>query len=729
MATNSLAALEAAIAKGRAVLLKDAAPLVLEVASLASRWADQIDVVEKTIRRKDGQYCVFGESGKNFGCYDTKPEAETRLKQIERFSKAADGAADVLLDAVDALNAGEPPSHDGLADDAIAVAMALCPSLRSIIEKGVSLDVEKVCGLLEESVLEFLSDEVKSGVAADRLDRDKLTKMQERRNAAMQKKAAAPTKKAADPAPAPAVEAPKPEAKESAWNYGSSNRARRRRAAKGLPSSTPEGGIHIHGSERENSKTKRDGQHGHCFILEQPLDLGDGYGTYPAGTCFWTDEDGAHEHVLGKSTADVTDKSGDHFHRVRLYSGKLYETTEEGAHSHEMQISSTAFDGLHYHTLELPNQTLRSVSPGEAWALHGETPQEENSLLPAASVYAQLGYSAYEGMAAMHSVAALKSHDSRSESERSGFRKGEVQVLKMPDPEFVLARLRIGKSAGIISTRCRKSRIGEAQALVNELAPGKFDRSLLWGFVSYGEAELYKNIAEMPEEVRDGIDPHTRREFEGMPDVYYMPIQLLKALDPVSRLRAAPAGRRFAGKIDLAKDVVDIAKCMKCTKIFESAEPELRVCSACRKASAFEQAGPVAKKGATVPSYAVKIAKVEEDADDLGERYIKGAVLVPDEADAQGDIYNAEEVRKAAHTFMELSSGRMKIMHKGEQVDDLVVLETYLSSTKEAYGDETYPVGTWFMGFRASDEVAKKARTGEFTGLSIGGSAVRESLA
>lgn len=687
MPTDALKDLEAAIAKGRSVLIKDAGIVVVEAAALASQWADQIDVVEKTIRRKDGKYCVFSQTTeKNFGCYDTKPEAEARLKQIERFSKAADDAAGVLLDAAEEAHGGDLPPPVGLPDDAIAVAMALCRSLRTTMEKRLTPEVEQACSSLESAAAEFLATAV-APFSADTQKSDE---------------------------------------KKTAWSYGTSSRSRRRRAMKGLPSSSPEGGIHIHGSERENSKTKRDGQHGHCFILEQPLDLGDGYGTYPVGTCFWTDEDGAHEHTLADPTSDVTEQTGDHFHRVRVYSGKLYETTEDGAHAHEMQVSSTAFDGLHQHTLELPNQTLLSVSPGKMWDLAGQSPQVDAPLLPAASSFAWLSSYTYERMAAMEPVAALKS-DERSEIERGGFRKGEIQVLKMPDPEFVLARLRVGKSAGIVSTRCRKSRIGEAQALVNELAPGKFERSMLWGFVAYGEAELHKNIADMPEEVRDGIDPYTRREFEGMQDVYYMPIQLLKALDPVSRLRAAPSGRRFAGKIDLEKDVVDIAKCVKCEKHFESAEPELRVCSACRRASAVEQAGPVAKKGSAIPTYAVKLAKVEESTD-LGERYIKGIVLVPDEADAQGDIYDAEEVRKAAHTFMELSGGRMKVMHKGEQVDELIVLETYLASVKETYGDDTVPPGSWIMAFRASEEVAKKARAGEYTGLSIGGSAIREAV-
>jgi len=49
--------------------------------------------VTKTIREVDGEFCVFTEAGKNMGCFKTKPEAEERLAQIERFS-GKDGEPD-----------------------------------------------------------------------------------------------------------------------------------------------------------------------------------------------------------------------------------------------------------------------------------------------------------------------------------------------------------------------------------------------------------------------------------------------------------------------------------------------------------------------------------------------------------------------------------------------------------------------------------------------------------
>jgi predicted ABC-type ATPase len=48
------------------------------------------EILEKTIRREKGKYVVYNEAGtRKFGTYDTKAEAEDRLAQIERFSKAS----------------------------------------------------------------------------------------------------------------------------------------------------------------------------------------------------------------------------------------------------------------------------------------------------------------------------------------------------------------------------------------------------------------------------------------------------------------------------------------------------------------------------------------------------------------------------------------------------------------------------------------------------------------
>lgn len=51
----------------------------------------RVEPVNKMIREEDGKYVVYNEEGtRSFGSYDTKEEAESRLRQIHAFSKAED---------------------------------------------------------------------------------------------------------------------------------------------------------------------------------------------------------------------------------------------------------------------------------------------------------------------------------------------------------------------------------------------------------------------------------------------------------------------------------------------------------------------------------------------------------------------------------------------------------------------------------------------------------------
>jgi len=48
---------------------------------------DSVAIIRKD-GPKDRPYCVYSETtGRNFGCYKTKQEAEKRLAQLERFKK------------------------------------------------------------------------------------------------------------------------------------------------------------------------------------------------------------------------------------------------------------------------------------------------------------------------------------------------------------------------------------------------------------------------------------------------------------------------------------------------------------------------------------------------------------------------------------------------------------------------------------------------------------------
>jgi hypothetical protein len=117
------------------------------------------------------------------------------------------------------------------------------------------------------------------------------------------------------------------------------------------------------------------------------------------------------------------------------------------------------------------------------------------------------------------------------------------------------------------------------------------------------------------------------------------------------------------------------------------------------------------------------VRKAEEPAAE--ERFVFGVVLEPDVVDTQGDTYSAEEVRKAAHRFMELH-GNLGQQHDAIVTGKLVILESYVAPVDFAVGTEAIKAGTWLLAIRVKDDgLWESIKAGGFTGFSIGGSAIR----
>ncbi len=107
------------------------------------------------------------------------------------------------------------------------------------------------------------------------------------------------------------------------------------------------------------------------------------------------------------------------------------------------------------------------------------------------------------------------------------------------------------------------------------------------------------------------------------------------------------------------------------------------------------------------------------------ERFVLGVVLEPEVVDAQGDIYSAEEIRSAAHKFMENFQG-LGLQHRDRVNGDVKILESYLAPEDLVIGGTAMKKGTWLFGVRVlSDELWGMVKDGALTGFSIGGSARR----
>jgi hypothetical protein len=108
------------------------------------------------------------------------------------------------------------------------------------------------------------------------------------------------------------------------------------------------------------------------------------------------------------------------------------------------------------------------------------------------------------------------------------------------------------------------------------------------------------------------------------------------------------------------------------------------------------------------------------------ERYVLGIILEPEAVDAQNDIYSVEEIRGAAHTFME-KFRTMGLMHKAGVNDKVKILESYVTPCDMEVEGVPLKAGTWLMGVRVlDDELWKMVKDGALTGFSIGGSAIRK---
>jgi len=107
------------------------------------------------------------------------------------------------------------------------------------------------------------------------------------------------------------------------------------------------------------------------------------------------------------------------------------------------------------------------------------------------------------------------------------------------------------------------------------------------------------------------------------------------------------------------------------------------------------------------------------------DRFVFGIVLEPEVVDAQGDIYSAEEIRQAAHRFME-EFGGLGLMHQVRVNDQVKVLESYLAPIDFELGGVSVRKGTWLLGVHVvSDELWGQVKDGTLSGFSIGGTARR----
>lgn len=123
----------------------------------------------------------------------------------------------------------------------------------------------------------------------------------------------------------------------------------------------------------------------------------------------------------------------------------------------------------------------------------------------------------------------------------------------------------------------------------------------------------------------------------------------------------------------------------------------------------------------------VKVAKSEQLRDEDGReyRYVLGPVLVPEEEDAQGEIYSKEEVIKACHWWAQHSRvmSHRHVLQGGRTVsdEDIVPVENYTMPMDAPVNGVHIKDGTWMLGAKIYDAQAiNDVDAGQFRSWSIG---------
>ncbi len=116
-----------------------------------------------------------------------------------------------------------------------------------------------------------------------------------------------------------------------------------------------------------------------------------------------------------------------------------------------------------------------------------------------------------------------------------------------------------------------------------------------------------------------------------------------------------------------------------------------------------------------------KEVKVFINKEDEEQQLVYGVVYEPDVEDAHGDMMNATEIEKAAHSFVK-DARNIDTQHDFESGVGEVV-ESYIAPTDFTLGEQEIAKGSWVLVTKATDEIWEDIKKGEITGYSMAGTA------
>lgn len=488
-----------------------------------------------------------------------------------------------------------------------------------------------------------------------------------------------------------------------------------------FPNGVAEVGIHVHNLERENARTKVDGAHRHLYVL-------------PDGSEIWTDVDGEHEHPLPDETANETDASAPHRHKLTLPDGTVVETEDgDGAHRHQLQVWSSAFDGLHVHRAKLPDgSVLTNPWGGDYWEGIGAPDQADIDEAPAATELEKREPAAIQTLIfdkgtfdREQAIAWVGAHD--FDQHKAPDETGDSWRIRQRDPgDFESSTLRtmeIRPGVKAVVGQLRKSRIDKARGRSS----------------SYLEAVLEAARKQLPGHVWQQVHAAALPSSGGRARWYKDDPNPLEQLG-LAEIKPEAIGPGWTD--DALLDVWGRLHRLFASATRRKSSTDALVCAARpiraellrrgRKLGATSlaamAAGELADRKLTLEGRPASVQKALQPlvcfADE--KRLIYAIAMEPDAVDAHGEKTTALEVERAAHWFMQGERG-VNVEHKGPNVGAEVV-ESFVAPFDLEIGGQKVRAGSWVVAIHVTDDALwKRAKAGEFGGVSIEGWATRSA--
>lgn len=121
------------------------------------------------------------------------------------------------------------------------------------------------------------------------------------------------------------------------------------------------------------------------------------------------------------------------------------------------------------------------------------------------------------------------------------------------------------------------------------------------------------------------------------------------------------------------------------------------------------------------------VSKSESEKDEDVKQVAFAPVLIPKEADKQGDVIPMPAIEDAAHMYLseyrKVDSDHDLRDGKGTPVESWTLKQDTTFEMPDGAESREYPAGTWVMGIKFSDETWDRVVSGDLNGLSIYGGA------